>query len=52
MQARRTRAALRKTTVCVRLHGSAEIRDVLDGCLTVDGDGQLAYDLVKAAYKL
>jgi glycosyltransferase involved in cell wall biosynthesis len=45
VQARRTRAALRETTVCVRLHGSAEIRDVLDGCLSQDGDGQLVYDL-------
>ena len=51
VQAKRTRAALAKSTVCVRLHGSAEIRDVLDGYLPHDRGRRFSYELERYALR-
>jgi glycogen synthase len=51
VQGKRTRAALFRTTVCVRVHGSAEIRDVLDGFLPDDDERRFAYELERYALR-
>jgi glycosyltransferase involved in cell wall biosynthesis len=46
VQAKRTGSpALRATTVCVRIHGSAEVYDVLDGFLPGDRERSFTHEL-------